>query len=91
MRSKGYEIKRESLAENAPKYISFHPPELKQWAEIENLMIAACAYNKVNLITKLDNLKRYLRMEQDNKPEKIRKRISHVNFCFHIFLPEKSC
>ena len=112
MRAKGYEIKGESLAENAPKYISFHPPGwdsfirgsvrslgaeytkerineriienvqnrnkpqikdyssmrfidtskeniqnsagLKQWAEIENLKIAASAYNKVNSITELE-------------------------------------
>ena len=112
MRAKGYEIKGESLAENAPKYISFHPPGwdsfirgsvrslgaeytkerineritenvqnrnkpqikdyssmrfidtskenfqdnegLKQWAEIENLKIAASAYNKASSITELE-------------------------------------
>ncbi|MDE5933566.1 MAG: relaxase/mobilization nuclease domain-containing protein, partial [Lachnospiraceae bacterium] len=111
MRTKGYEIKGESLAKNAPKSISFLPPGwerfirgsvkslgseytkeriherimekvqnrnkplikdyssmrfidtskenfqenagLKQWAEIENLKIAASAYNKVNSITEL--------------------------------------
>ncbi|MBD5521238.1 MAG: relaxase/mobilization nuclease domain-containing protein [Lachnospiraceae bacterium] len=112
MRAKGYQIKGESLAENAPKSISFLPPGwerfirgsvkslgaeytkerineriiekvqnrnkpqkkdyssmrfidttkekfqesagLKQWAEIENLKIAASAYNKVNSITELE-------------------------------------
>ncbi|MDE6662495.1 MAG: relaxase/mobilization nuclease domain-containing protein [Lachnospiraceae bacterium] len=112
MRTKGYQIKGESLAENAPKSISFLPPgrerfirgsvkslgaeytkerineriiekaqnrnkpqikdyssmhfidttkekfqendRLKQWAEIENLKIAASAYNKVNSITELE-------------------------------------
>lgn len=112
MRAKGYEIKGESLAGNAPKSISFLPPGwerfirgsvkslgaeytkerinerilerienlskpqikdyssirfidtskenfqenagLKQWAEIENLKIAASAYNKVSSIAELE-------------------------------------
>lgn len=112
MKAKGYEIKGESLTENAPKFISFLPPGwerfirgsvkslgaeytkerineriqerienlskpqikdyssirfidtskekfqdntgLKQWAEIENLKIAASAYNKVSSIAELE-------------------------------------
>lgn len=49
---------------------------LKQWAEIENLKIAASAYNKVNSITELE--------------EKIKQKSALVKESTK-FLPEKFC